>query len=34
MIMGSVMFFSALTILGYLTSDILYGIVDPRVRLR
>lgn len=34
MIMGSVMFFSALTILGYLTSDILYGVIDPRVRLQ
>lgn len=32
MIMGAVMFFSLLTILGYLLSDILYGLVDPRIR--
>ncbi len=32
-IMGAVMFFSLLTILGYLLSDILYAIVDPRIRL-
>lgn len=32
MIMGAVMFFSLLTILGYLLSDILYVIVDPRIR--
>lgn len=33
MVMGAVMFFSLLTILGNLLSDILYGVVDPRVRL-
>ena len=33
MIMGAVMFFSLLTVLGYLLSDILYAIVDPRIRL-
>jgi peptide/nickel transport system permease protein len=33
MVLGAVMFFSALTILGNLLSDIFYGIVDPRVRL-
>ncbi len=32
-VMGTVMFFSLLTILGNLLSDILYGVVDPRVRL-
>ncbi|MXZ25051.1 MAG: ABC transporter permease [Caldilineaceae bacterium SB0665_bin_21] len=34
MIMGAVMFFSPLTILSYLISDILYAVVDPRIRLR
>jgi len=34
MVMGAVMFFSALTIIGNLLSDILYGVVDPRVRLK
>ncbi len=33
MVLGAVMFFSLLVILGNLLSDILYGIVDPRVRL-
>ena len=33
MALGAVMFFAALTIIGNLFSDILYGIVDPRVRL-
>ena len=33
MVLGSVMFFSILVVLGNLLSDILYGIVDPRVRL-
>jgi peptide/nickel transport system permease protein len=32
-VLGAVMFFSVLVILGNLLSDILYGIVDPRVRL-
>lgn len=32
-VLGAVMFFSLLTILGNLLSDILYGVVDPRVRL-
>lgn len=32
-IMGGAMFFSALTILGYLISDILYAAIDPRIRL-
>lgn len=32
-VLGGVMFFSLLTILGNLLSDILYGVVDPRVRL-
>lgn len=32
-VLGAVMFFSILTILGNLLSDILYGVVDPRVRL-
>jgi peptide/nickel transport system permease protein len=32
-VLGTVMFFSVLTILGNLLSDIFYGIVDPRVRL-
>jgi len=33
MVLGAGMFFSVLVILGNLLSDILYGIVDPRVRL-
>ncbi len=33
LVLGAVMFFSVLVILGNLLSDILYGIVDPRVRL-
>ncbi|MEZ4677738.1 MAG: ABC transporter permease [Caldilineaceae bacterium] len=33
MVLGSMMFFAALVILGNLFSDILYGVVDPRVRL-
>lgn len=33
MVLGAVMFFAALTIVGNLFSDILYGLVDPRVRL-
>lgn len=33
MVLGAVMFFSILVVLGNLLSDILYGIVDPRVRL-
>lgn len=33
MVLGAVMFFSALTILGNLLSDIFYAVVDPRVRL-
>ena len=33
MVLGAVMFFSVLVILGNLLSDILYGVVDPRVRL-
>lgn len=33
MVLGAVMFFSGLVILGNLLSDILYGVVDPRVRL-
>jgi peptide/nickel transport system permease protein len=32
-VLGAGMFFAALTILGYLLSDILYAVVDPRVRL-
>ncbi len=32
-VLGAVMFFALLTILGNLLSDILYGIGDPRVRL-
>lgn len=32
-VLGAVMFFSLLTILGNLLSDVLYGVVDPRVRL-
>ncbi len=34
MIMGAVMFFSVLTILGFLISDILYAAIDPRIRLQ
>ncbi len=34
MIMGAAMFFSALTILGYLISDILYAVIDPRIRMQ
>jgi peptide/nickel transport system permease protein len=33
LVLGAVMFFSGLVILGNLLSDILYGVVDPRVRL-
>jgi peptide/nickel transport system permease protein len=33
LVLGSVMFFAVLVILGNLLSDILYGLVDPRVRL-
>lgn len=33
MVLGAGMFFALLVILGNLLSDILYGIVDPRVRL-
>lgn len=33
MVLGSVMFFSLFVILGNLLSDILYGLVDPRVHL-
>ncbi|MCB0044566.1 MAG: ABC transporter permease [Caldilineaceae bacterium] len=33
LVLGSVMVFSFLTIMGNLLSDILYGVVDPRVRL-
>jgi len=33
LVLGSVMFFSVFVILGNLLSDILYGIVDPRVHL-
>jgi len=33
MVLGAVMFFSLFVILGNLLSDILYGVVDPRVRL-
>jgi peptide/nickel transport system permease protein len=32
-VLGAVMFFALLTVLGNLLSDILYGVVDPRVRL-
>ena len=32
-VLGAVMFFALLTILGNLLSDILYGVADPRVRL-
>jgi len=33
MVLGAMIFFSFLTIIGNLLSDILYGMVDPRVRL-
>ncbi|OON98513.1 MAG: diguanylate cyclase [Epulopiscium sp. Nele67-Bin004] len=33
-IMGSTLFMAALTLLGTLVSDVLYGVVDPRVRLK
>ncbi len=33
MALGAVMFFAVLTIVGNLFSDILYGVVDPRVRI-
>lgn len=33
MVLGSVMFFSVLVIIGNLFSDVLYAVVDPRVRL-
>jgi peptide/nickel transport system permease protein len=33
MVLGTGLFFAALTILGYLLTDIFYAIVDPRVRL-
>ncbi len=33
-IMGSTMFMSVLTLMGTLLSDVLYGVVDPRVRLK
>lgn len=33
MIMGAGIFFSLLTIMGYLLSDILYAVVDPRIRM-
>ena len=33
MVLGAVMFFSIFVILGNLLSDILYGVVDPRVSL-
>ncbi len=33
MIMGAGIFFSLLTLLGFLLSDILYALVDPRIRL-
>jgi len=32
-IMASVIFVSIATILGYLLSDILYALIDPRIRL-
>ncbi|MGL4374168.1 MAG: ABC transporter permease, partial [Turicibacter sp.] len=32
--MGSTMFLAILTLLGTLLSDILYAVVDPRVRLK
>lgn len=33
MVLGAGIFFAALTILGYLLTDIFYALVDPRVRL-
>jgi peptide/nickel transport system permease protein len=33
LVLGAGMFFAVLTIIGYLLSDIFYGVVDPRVRL-
>lgn len=33
MVLGAVMFFSVLVIIGNLVSDLLYAVVDPRVRL-
>lgn len=33
MVLGSGIFFAALTIIGYLLTDIFYALVDPRVRL-
>ena len=33
LVLGSVMFFSVFVVLGNLLSDILYGVVDPRVHL-
>ena len=33
MVLGGVMFFAILVIIGNLLSDIFYGLVDPRVRL-
>lgn len=33
MVLGTGIFFAALTILGYLLTDIFYALVDPRVRL-
>jgi len=33
MVLGSGLFFAALTIIGYLLTDIFYALVDPRVRL-
>ena len=33
LVLGSVMFFAVLTIIGYLLTDIFYALVDPRVRL-
>jgi len=32
MVMGTVMFFAALTMLGNLIADVLYGVLDPRIR--
>lgn len=33
MVLGSGLFFAALTVIGYLLTDIFYALVDPRVRL-
>jgi oligopeptide transport system permease protein len=33
MIMGTTVFYSALILLGNLSVDILYGVVDPRIRV-